>query len=238
MKNWLALLCGLLLTSCASTNPTQQRWEAAEAQAQECDDPGADRCTTFICGVGACGLYHCEDVDPSRLVRAQAVAPVRPPMPEAVPFPTPANPQRYWGSTQGLPGDAQPIFIIPWHESETEYKARLKDELEKNPNRTWVKHHVFPQAFKTWFNERGVNIHDWTLVIDKQVHQNIHRGERGGPWNWEWERFINKNGRARPQAIHLFAMQMIFRFDLSGPVVPYNSKKVIPLFPVVEDDIY
>jgi hypothetical protein len=31
---------------------------------------------------------------------------------------------------------------------------------------------------------------------------------------------------------------MIFRFDLAGPVVPYYSKKAIPLFPVVEEDIY
>lgn len=239
MKSRLALLlCGLLATSCASTNVAQQRWAAAEAQARECDDPGADRCTTFICGMGACGLYRCEDVDPSRIVRAQAVVPVRPPMPEAVPFPTPANPQRYWGSMQGLPRDAEPIFIIPWHESETDYKERLRKELENNPNRTWVKHHVFPQAYKEWFNRQGVNIHEWTLVIDKQVHQNIHRGANGGPWNWEWERFINENPGARPQAIHLFAMQMVFRFDLAGPVVPYNSKKVIPLFPVVEEDIY
>jgi len=31
---------------------------------------------------------------------------------------------------------------------------------------------------------------------------------------------------------------MLFRFDLSGPVVPYYSKKSIPLFPVVEEDLY
>ena len=235
------VLLVVLLSACASTNVTQQRWEAAEAAVEECDDPGADRCTLFICGVGACALYHCEDVDPGRIVRAQAVAPVRPPAPApgtARPFPTPANPRRYWGSMQGLPEDAEPVFIIPWNETSEEYAARLRKEMTDSPKRTWVKHHVFPQAFKKWFTGRGVNIHEWTLVLDKQVHEKIHRGESGGPWNGEWELYIQRNRFASRQAIHLFAVQMIFRFELSGPVVPYYSNKSIPLFPVVEEDIY
>ncbi|NMO19069.1 TIGR02269 family lipoprotein [Pyxidicoccus fallax] len=231
------MLWVVLLTACASTNVTQQRWEVAEAVAEECDDPGADLCTTFICGVGACALYSCEDVDPGRLVRAQVAVPVRPPTP-ARPFPTPTSPQRYWGSMQGLPADAEPIFIIPWNETSEEYAARLRRELEETPTRTWVKHHVFPQAFKRWFERQGVNIHEWTLVIDKQVHERIHRGKSGGPWNAEWDAYIRLNPFAKQQAIHLFAVQMIFRFDLAGPVVPYYDKKFIPLFPVVEEDIY
>ncbi|MCY1017090.1 TIGR02269 family lipoprotein [Pyxidicoccus sp. MSG2] len=241
MKNWRLLVCGLLVTACASTNIAQQRWETADAEpeTEECDDPGADRCTMFICGVGACGLYYCKDVDPGGIVRAQAVAPIRPPMPGvAAPFPTPANPQRYWGSMQGLPRDAAPIFIIPWHETEEEYAARLRKEQEDQPKRTWVKHHVFPRAFKTWFNARGVNIHEWTLVVDKQVHLKIHRGAAGGPWNAEWYLYIIDNPLGNPQAIHLFATQMIFRYDLSGPVVPYSRKKAIPLFPNIEEDIH
>lgn len=242
MKTWTLLLCCLLATACASTPIAQQQWETAEAATDECDAPGEDRCTTFICGVGACALYFCEDVDPGHIVRAQAVAPMRPPMPPrpgaARTLPPFANPQRYWGSMQGLPVDAEPIFIIPWNETSEEYAARLRKEMEDSPKRTWVKHHVFPRAFKAWFTLRGVNIHEWTLVLDKQVHQNIHRGERGGPWNAEWQHYIRYNQLANRQAIHLFAVQMILRFDLSGPVVPYNSKKSIPLFPVVEEDIY
>ena len=240
MRAWILLLISLL-TACASTNVSQQQWEAAEAAAEECDDPGADRCTLFICGVGACALYSCEDVDPGRLVRAQAVAPIRPPAPApgvARPFPTPANPRRYWGSMQGLPEDAEPIFIIPWNETSAEYAARLKREMEELPRRTWVRHHVFPQAFKKWFTRQGINIHEWTLVLDKQVHEKIHRGANGGPWNAEWRRYIDDNPLAKRQAIHLFATQMIFRFDLSGPVVPYYERSLLPMFPIVEEDIY
>ncbi|MFP2907512.1 TIGR02269 family lipoprotein [Pyxidicoccus sp. 3LFB2] len=238
---WILLV--VLATACASTSVPQQRWETAEAKAGECDDPGADRCTLFVCGVAACALYYCEDVGPGSVVRAQAAMPMRPPVASpapgaARPFPTPVNPQRYWGSMQGLPADAEPIFIIPWNETSEQYAARLKKEMEDTPKRTWVKHHVFPQAFKKWFTQRGVNIHEWTLVIDKQVHEKIHYGGSGGPWNAEWDRYIKKNPLAKRQDIHLLAVQMIFRFDLSGPVAPYYGKKSIPLFPVVEEDIY
>ncbi|NVJ27994.1 TIGR02269 family lipoprotein [Myxococcus sp. AM011] len=238
------MLSGLLVASCAATPLPQQRWETAESETGECDAPEEDRCTLFICGVEACGLYACEDVDPSRIARAQAVVPIRPPPPPpprsgtARPFPTPVHPQRYWGSTQGLPENAEPIFIIPWNETSAEYAARLAKESEDAPKRTWVKHHVFPQAFKEWFLSRGVNIHEWTLIVDKQIHQEIHRGTAGGPWNWEWASYIENNRRAGRQAIHLFATQMIFRCDLSGPVVPYHGKRSLPLFPVVEEDIY
>jgi uncharacterized lipoprotein (TIGR02269 family) len=240
MKTCSWLLWGLLVTACASTNATQRRWEAAETTTEECDDPGADRCTLFICGVEACGLYFCEDVAPSNIVRAQAVVPARPPAPSTPsrPLGPSTSPQRYWGSMQGLPEDAEPLFIIHWNQSSEEYAARLRHQMENQPRRTWVKHHVFPQAFKEWFLSRGVDIHEWTLVLDKQVHENIHRGGMGGPWNAEWAHYIETNRRAHRQAIHLFATQLIFRFDLAGPVVPYYSKKAIPLFPIVEEDIY
>lgn len=159
MRIWTLWVLALV-TACASTNAAQQRWETAAAAAEECDDPGADRCTLLVCGVRACALYYCEDVDPRGIVRAQVVVPVRPPVVPpgtgvARPFPTPANPQRNWGSMQGLPADAEPIFIIPWNETSEEYAARLKKEMEDTPKRTWVKHHVFPQAFKKWFTRKS-----------------------------------------------------------------------------------
>jgi uncharacterized lipoprotein (TIGR02269 family) len=201
IKKVAILLVAGLLAACASTNTTLQHWEQAEAASTECDDPGADRCTTFICGVGACGLYSCEDVRPGSIVRAQAVAPmlppVAPPMPEVVaePFTAPGNPNPYWGSAMGLPRDAEPIFIIPWNMTSAEYAARLKEQAEdKNKDtRQWAKHHVFPQEFRIWFSRRGIDIHSWTLVLEKHVHERIHHGAWGGPWNAAWRQYINEN---------------------------------------------
>ncbi|MCP3135813.1 SitA6 family polymorphic toxin lipoprotein [Pyxidicoccus xibeiensis] len=228
MKSWALLLCGLL-TACAST------------PSRECDDPGSDRCITLLCGMEACGLYFCEDVQPGRVERSQAVMPVRPP-PARAPteqlFPS-SNPQRFWGSRQGLPKHAEPIFIIPWNQASEEVAARLQQDKHDQGKRTWVKHHVFPQEFKTWFKGKGINIHEWTLVIEKPIHERIHYGARGGPWNAAWRQFIEDNNEeAGEQAIHLFAVQLIFRFELTGPIVPYNRKTVVPAFPLAEEDIY
>ena len=78
-----------------------------------------------------------------------------------------------------------------------------------------------------------------TLVIEKHIHEKSHYGAQGGPWNAAWRQFIRANRiTADEQAIHLFAVQMIFRFELSGPVVPYYRKTAIPAFPLAEEDIY
>jgi uncharacterized lipoprotein (TIGR02269 family) len=111
--------------------------------------------------------------------------------------------------------------------------------MEELPKRTWAKHHVFPQEFKDWFKSKGISIHSWTIVIEKRIHEKIHQGDRGGPWNAAWRQYIRANGPvANQQAIHLFAVQMLFRFDLSGPVVPYYGTTTIPVFPPAEEDIY
>jgi uncharacterized lipoprotein (TIGR02269 family) len=240
MRLWILLLCGLL-TACASATPAERRWEAASAETRECDDPGADRCVTVRCGIRLCGVYHCADVRPGRIVRAQAVAPLPPPPPLEVavePFPETANPQRYWGSTQGLPNDAEPIFIIPWNQ--TNPAPNSLEEEGAQDKRTWAKHHVFPQEFRAWFELKGIDIHAWTMVLEKSVHERIHFGRQGGPWNAAWREYINDNKdnkKLGPQAIHLFAVRLIFRFELSGPVVPYRRK--LPLvFPGAEEDPY
>ncbi|MFP2929085.1 TIGR02269 family lipoprotein [Pyxidicoccus sp. 3LG] len=231
MKTWALLLCGLL-TACASTPSGQE-----PGARTECDDPGSDRCITLLCGVEACGIYYCEDVQPERVVRSQALVPVRPP-PAPQPFPHTSNPQRFRGSRQGLPRNAEPVFIIPWNQSSEEAAARRQQDDQDQDKRTWVKHHVFPQEFKKWFQFKRINIHDWTLVIEKHIHERIHYGARGGPWNAAWRQFIEDNEDVGEQDIHLFAVQLIFRFELSGPIVPYNRKTVIPAFPLAEEDIY
>jgi uncharacterized lipoprotein (TIGR02269 family) len=138
---------------------------------------------------------------------------------------------------QGLPGDAVPIFIIPWNQTSEEYAARLKAEADA-PRRVWAKHHVFPQEFKEWFEVKHINIHSWTIVLEKSIHEKIHAGKQGGPWNAAWRKYINDNlVSANEQSIHLFAVQMLFRFDLGGPIVPYYGK-TIPVFPLVEEDLY
>jgi hypothetical protein len=75
------------------------------------------------------------------------------------------------------------------------------------------------------------------MVLEKHVHERIHSGPRGGPWNAAWRQYIKDNDKPDEQAIHVFALRLIFRFELSGPVVPYRRK--LPLvFPNAEEDPY
>ncbi len=49
------------------------------------------------------------------------------------------------------------------------------------------RHHVFPQARRGWFSQRGVDIDRYTLPLDESTHQALHYGggpgKGGGWWN-------------------------------------------------------
>jgi hypothetical protein len=54
------------------------------------------------------------------------------------------------------------------------------------------RHHIFPQARRSWFEQRGVDIDRYTLQLDKGTHSALHygggRGRGGGFWNNEMMR--------------------------------------------------
>lgn len=88
------------------------------------------------------------------------------------------------------------------------------------------KHHIFPQAedLAAWFKRRGINIHQYTLLIPEHVHRRIHAGgPRGGLWNEAWREFMAANHDREPprEEIYRHAGMLIFRFELNGPVQPY-----------------
>lgn len=66
------------------------------------------------------------------------------------------------------------------------------------------------------------DIHKFTMVIPENVHRRIHGGgARGGRWNEAWRTFMNQNQRAPAAAIYRHAGELIFRFELAGPMLPY-----------------
>jgi uncharacterized lipoprotein (TIGR02269 family) len=97
---------------------------------------------------------------------------------------------------------------------------------------TLIKHHLFPQAqeFRQWFLDNRVDVHAWTMAIPEQVHLRIHRGANGGLWNQAWRQFKDANlHRLVPQEEMLRkAFELAYRFDIVGPIVPYNHQLVPP----------
>ncbi len=115
--------------------------------------------------------------------------------------------QRYWGSAQEQPWDSRPVLIIPWVPKPL-LPSQLKEleETAKERNRPHEQHHVFPQAFRSWFARKMINIDKYTI----------------------WDSFIQQNAGATQEEIFRYAGQLIYEFELFGPVVPYWRKVPSP----------
>jgi uncharacterized lipoprotein (TIGR02269 family) len=95
-----------------------------------------------------------------------------------------------------------------------------------------VKHHLFPQEEKIarWLGRRGINVHQYTMVIPEHAHLRIHRGAQGGAWNRAWREFMKAN-LERPvpkEELLRKAFELPYRFDIVGPIIPYKHQLVPP----------
>ncbi|MFY0572432.1 TIGR02269 family lipoprotein [Archangium lansingense] len=160
-----------------------------------------------------CGLFSCREVVPSDevLLASRGGGPIY--IPGASPF------ARGWrGRPIGWPRNTQPVLTFRFNRH-----FDPKPPQPVLPPGRWVRHHLFPQELREWFRERGVgNIHSYTLVIPEYVHHRIHgSGPSGGLWNEAWRQFRKAKPNASPVEIYQHAGALIFRFELTGPLVPY-----------------
>ncbi|WP_426731742.1 SitA6 family polymorphic toxin lipoprotein [Myxococcus faecalis] len=177
------------------------------------------------CTDDVCGLFVLEDLtrpDPRVVYTRGAAAAVRPPQ---------SSPQRNWGRPQNLP--PEPVMVFHWYApdelpSETAFRERL-DEWRRRPHE---RHHIFPQAFAGYFRSKGINVHEWTLMMDAQVHAQLHREAERGPWNTEWKEWRTRTqGRATKAEHFEQASRMIQRYKLFGLPMTYWQGWSIPPSP-------
>jgi hypothetical protein len=82
------------------------------------------------------------------------------------------------------------------------------------------KHHIFPTALKHEFSSRGINIDHHLIRLPLPVHQAIHHGRSGGPWNQAWKEFFEGNRNANAEDIYKYAGELFHRFGLpGGPII-------------------
>jgi hypothetical protein len=64
-------------------------------------------------------------------------------------------------------------------------------------------HHLLPRQFQRHFLRAGLNIDDYTIGLDRNVHKIIHgKGARlKDAWNAQWERFFAENPGAEANQI-------------------------------------
>lgn len=240
-KSVWGLLLGVWVSGCAATSPGV--YEEAAPVAVEAEREAAGECLTFLCDEETCGFYRCEavalealasegvDVTPGAVVKTRGAV-----SPGAVGLPLPGygnSPARYWGAPQAVLEEPEPVFVIPWKNHHLRNllpsQQKLLEEIDAKLNRPHEKHHLFPQAFKKWFESKGIDIHQWTMFIETTLHKSIHRGPSGGPWNAAWRQFIEEEGKtATKEKIWKHAWELCVRFGLMAPLEPYYSTRRMP----------
>lgn len=221
-RHWLLMLSGLL-AACAMTSttsaevPPDTRAERVDSWEAGCDD---ERTLVLLCREDAeeCGLFVCRDTVPREVLlafRGGGGLPVAA---------SPASPRRRWGADVPWPRDTQPVLTFHFNR-----QVDPKRPVFLLPPGRYVRHHLFPQApdLARWFARQGIpDIHRFTMVIPAYIHRQIHsQGPSGGLWNEAWRHFRTEHPNASPQEIYQHAGELIFRFELTGPIVPYGRTK-------------
>ncbi len=231
MGRW-SFLVVLLLAGCSASSPYMH-------------EPAGEPSLAFLCDEEMCGFYPYEGLveatgeeeeaagaSPGTVVLARnggtAVG-------IALPGAPGSSPGRYRGWPLRLPEDRGPVFVIPWRNhllrNLLPSQKQLLEEAERRMRRPHERHHIFPQELelKKWFTLKGINIHEHTLFIDKELHARLHRGPRGGPWNEAWRQFKQQNEGATEEELWRHAWELCVRFGLYGPIEPYYRHLRIPL---------
>ncbi|ATB45502.1 TIGR02269 family lipoprotein [Corallococcus macrosporus] len=227
--NWLLrlmVLCGSLLgvLACGTASPALREWADAEwqADADECHESSQQRCVVLACDEGVCGLFRCEDVADDAVAHGRKVWAVE----KATGRPSfrgPGSYRNWWQRRTGIRRDAHPLATAPLARRAPVFIPAIPRAHGK-----LIKHHLFPQEprLAAWFRAAGIDIHQFTMVVPERVHWTIHSGKGmgpGGAWNNAWRQFVMANPRPPSRDVIMrHAIELAFRFELSGPVVPYN----------------
>ncbi|MBM7112676.1 TIGR02269 family lipoprotein [Archangium primigenium] len=163
-----------------------------------------------------CGLFSCRDVFAPEVLLAYRGG-------GGVPlFGASPAPRRWWGRVP--PGFSWGHAVLTFR---TNRHFDPKPPPFVLPPGRWARHHLFPQAreLREWFQAQGVaDIHQYTILIPESVHVRVHAGgARGGLWNQAWKNFIRANPTASSAEIYRHAGEWLYRFQLTGPIVPYHG---------------
>ena len=86
----------------------------------------------------------------------------------------------------------------------------------------WEKHHVFPRGggiLELYFQQKGINIHDFTVSIGVEQHKAIHRAGYNDDW---WEIVTDPNFQALTKKdILRLGEKMKMKYGIIGPYEPW-----------------
>ncbi len=221
LKRWY-LLAGALLVACTTSSASRVTSAEAPPEVVGSFDEGCADARTLVpvCREESeeCGLFRCSEAFPQQVLLAFRGGGALSPMPA-----TPASPRRGWGVRRQWPQRAEPVFTFRFNRH-----LDPRPPPPQLPPGRYVRHHILPQArdLADWFARQGIkDIHQFTIVIPEYIHRRIHsKGPSGGLWNEAWRQFQKEHRDASPEAIYRHAGELLFRFELMGPVTPYQRR--------------
>lgn len=161
--------------------------------------------------------------------------------------PTPAfNPatDAYNPNVAGPRPSNEPVFALPWRQSKSSteqereaerqrYVSWYRTQLMSDPE-WYVEHHLFPCALRAEFQQIGIDVDEFTILVDPAKHQQAHSDAGfygpGGMWNWEWKQWFKaQRGKADRLTAWAKAFAMIDQFALAphGPLCPYRCGREV-----------
>lgn len=89
-------------------------------------------------------------------------------------------------------------------------------------------HHIFPQTFRRYFEQNGINIDQHTITLGSNNHlRGIHGrgiGSMPGRWNDRWRNFIENNPNASQREIYQFGGRLMDEYGLTNyRIHPYRE---------------
>jgi uncharacterized lipoprotein (TIGR02269 family) len=229
---WMWLLAFGVLAACATvpapeSNSTGSGDEGHAISFEEaCEDESS---LLALCDGRQCGMYHCREAMQRLIVGQVAPAWAEVELLSEVG----GGAQRNWGSAQELPWESHSVLIIPWDHQPPLLPSQLKEleEAAQERNEPHEQHHIFPRMFRPFFEAKKINIDKYTILLEVKKHRSIHAGPNGGPWNAAWDQWIIEHRGATQEEIFRYAGELIYKFELFGPVMPYRKRLPQPLPP-------
>ena len=95
------------------------------------------------------------------------------------------------------------------------------------------KQHIFPVKNKEWFTDKGIDIDQFTIPLERHTHLSGVHGRGGfvgpgnvilqGNWNKKWDEFIEAKPRATKEEIYQYAGKLLDEYGLNKLlIVPYK----------------
>jgi hypothetical protein len=96
------------------------------------------------------------------------------------------------------------------------------------PSTKVADHHIFPQKYRPFFENLGIEIDKYTVSLGQTTHlRGIHgkgNADLPGKWNDRWKEFLQQNPRATSKDVYQFAGQLMDEYKLNKEVLHVYRK--------------